>query len=211
MRTLYFCPVVSCSFFFFFFFFSSPDLSRRRLDVYHTICLPHDVALVRIWNACLKCAARGSLKIQDAKNRQKSPSGHHRTTLSGYLFATRACVDNRKKTVKQQYLPHMLLQCGELRPTNSWDLFGSWGHPSKFQRVSRLAFVTAATSLTGGQTDDWPSPGLLHYIYIFAGSCPVTEFCQVQKSLCVQVLRSPILAALAALLHGTGVVGVSFS
>jgi len=27
------------------------------------------VALVQIYNACLKCAARGSLQIQDAKNR----------------------------------------------------------------------------------------------------------------------------------------------
>jgi len=27
------------------------------------------------------------------------------------------------------------------------------GHPNKFQRVSRLAFVTAATSVTGGQPD----------------------------------------------------------
>ena len=26
-----------------------------------------------------------------------------------------------------------------------------WGHPSKFQRVSRLGFVTAATSFTGGE------------------------------------------------------------
>ena len=49
-------------------FFSSPNLSGRRLDVYHT--LAHGVALVRIWNAGLKCAARGSLQIQDAK---KSP------------------------------------------------------------------------------------------------------------------------------------------
>jgi len=48
--------------------FSSPILSGRRLDVYHTST--HGVALVRIWNAGLKCAARGSLKIQDAK---KSP------------------------------------------------------------------------------------------------------------------------------------------
>ena len=38
-------------------------------------------------------------------------------------------------------------------------------------------------------------------IYIFGSSCSVTE-----NSLCVQVLRSPILAAL---LHGTRVVGVS--
>jgi len=50
-----------------FFFFSSPNLSGRRLDVYHA--LAHGVALVRIWNADLKCAARGSLQIQDAKNR----------------------------------------------------------------------------------------------------------------------------------------------
>jgi len=38
-----FCPVVS---FFLSFFFSSPNLSGRRLDVYHTST--HDVALVRI-------------------------------------------------------------------------------------------------------------------------------------------------------------------
>jgi len=68
-----------------FFFFSSPYLSRRRLDVYHTST--HGVALVRIYDAGLKRAARGSLKIQDAKNRQKSSSGHHCTTLSGYVFA----------------------------------------------------------------------------------------------------------------------------
>jgi len=53
----------------FFFFFPSPNLSGRRVDVYHTST--HGVALVRIQNAGLKCAARGSLKIQDAKNRQK--------------------------------------------------------------------------------------------------------------------------------------------
>jgi len=73
MRTLYFCPVVS-----FYLFYSSPNISRGRLDVYHTSI--HDVALVRIYNACLKSAARGSLEIQNAK---KSPSAHHRTILSG--------------------------------------------------------------------------------------------------------------------------------
>jgi len=54
---------------FFLLFYSSPNLSGRRLDVYHTCT--HDVALVRIKNAGLKRAARGSLKIQDAKYRQK--------------------------------------------------------------------------------------------------------------------------------------------
>jgi len=64
-----FCPVVS---FYLSFFFSSPNLGGRRLDVYHTST--HDVALVRIKNACLKCAARGSLEMQDAKIAILAPS-----------------------------------------------------------------------------------------------------------------------------------------
>jgi len=43
-------------------------------------------------------------------------------------------------------------------------------------------------------------------IYTFRGLLALTEFCQVQNSLCVQVLRSPVLAVL---LHGTGTVGIS--
>jgi len=58
-----------------FFFFSSPNLSGRRLDVYHTST--RGVASVRIWNACLKCAARGSLKIQDAKKIAISAPSHN--------------------------------------------------------------------------------------------------------------------------------------
>jgi len=84
----------------------------------------------------------------------------------------------------------------------------SLGHPSKFQRVSRLGFVTVAAWLNGGQPNfarclavPWTDT-----IHIFWGSCPRTEFCHVHNSLCVQVLRSPILAAL---LHGTRAVGVS--
>jgi len=42
---------------------------RRRLDVCHTST--HGVALVRIEDAGLKRAARGSLKIQDEKNSPK--------------------------------------------------------------------------------------------------------------------------------------------
>ena len=48
------------------------------------------------------------------KSRQKLPSGHHRTTLSGYIFATKAHIDNRKKKlVKQQYVHKMSPQYGE--------------------------------------------------------------------------------------------------
>jgi len=98
------------------FLLSSPNLSRRRLDVYHTST--HGVALVRIYYAGLKHAACGSLKIQDEKIAKNSPSAHHRTTLSFYILAIKAYIDNRKKIVKQQYLLQMSIQYGEFQPTS---------------------------------------------------------------------------------------------
>jgi len=80
--------------------------------------------------------------MQDPKNRQKVSIC---TTLSGYIFATKAHIDNRKKLVKQQYIP-TCPQYSELRPTSGWDLLASLGHPCKFQRVSRLGSVTARHS-----------------------------------------------------------------
>ena len=56
-----------------------------------------------------------------------------------------------KKLVKQQYLLQMSSQYGELPPHNGWDRFTSLGHPSKFQLVSHLGFISTATLLTGGQ------------------------------------------------------------
>ena len=79
------------------------------------------------------------------------PSGHHRTTLSGYIFATKARIDNGKKLVKQQYLLHMSPQYVELQPTRGWDQSGSLGHPSKFQWVLHLGSITARYSSSGRQ------------------------------------------------------------
>jgi len=112
-----------------------------------------------------------------------------------------------EKTVKQQYVLHMSPQYGELRPTNGWDRFGSLGHPSKFQRVSRLAFVTAATSLTGGQPNfarclrvSWAGTLYIH----FRGFLPPDRILRGVNSLYVQVLRSPILAASTARYSSSG-------
>ena len=49
---------------------------------------------MQVWNVLH--AARCKYRTQ--KSRQKSPSGHHLSTLSGYIFVTKACIDNRKKT-----------------------------------------------------------------------------------------------------------------
>jgi len=93
-------------FFFLSFFFSSPNLSGRRLDAYHTSA--PGVALVRIWNAGLKCAARGSLQIQDAK---KSPKNRHLGAIPQLCWAISSQLKHvstiGKKLVKQQYVLHM--------------------------------------------------------------------------------------------------------
>ena len=90
-------------------------------------------------------------------------------------------------------------------------ILGAWDTAVNFNgfRVSP-SLLQRRRSPEANQTlqDVWPSPGLVHYVYIFEALAllPLTEFCHVQNSLCVQVLRSPILAAL---LHGTRAAAVS--
>ena len=84
--------------------------------------------------------------MQDPKNRQKSPSGHHRTTSQIRHVSTIG-----KKLVKEQYFLHMSSKYGGLRPTNGWNPFGSLGHPCKFQRVSSLGSVTSRHFSSGRQ------------------------------------------------------------
>jgi len=84
-----------------------------------------------------------------------------------------------------------------------------WGTPANFNRFHILASLLhrrRSTDVNQTLHDVLASPGLIHYIYTIGGSCLLVEFCQVQNSLCVQVLRYPILAAL---LRGTRAVVVS--
>jgi len=71
-------------------------------------------------------------------------------------------------------LLHMFSQCCELWHTSGWVWFTSLGHPSKFQRVSHVRFVTAPTSFSGRQPNfaqcfavSW----LVHYMH-FRGLLP---------------------------------------
>jgi len=116
------------------FFFSSPNLSGRRLYVCHTST--HDVDLVwiygmHVWNVL-------KIGLQDAKLCQKSPSAHHCTTLSGYIFATKACVDNQKKLVKWQDLLHISSRYGPLTDEICWRV---WGTPANFNGFRALAWI----------------------------------------------------------------------
>jgi len=92
--------ILSCGFFFLFFYLSVFPRIISAVADWMSAChtSTHGVALVRIYHADLKHAARGSLKKYSTQNvAKKSPSGRHRTTLSGYIFATKARINNRKK------------------------------------------------------------------------------------------------------------------
>ena len=78
----------------------------------------------------------------------------------------------------------MSSQYGELRPTNGWDQFGSWGHPNKFQRLSHLAVRRRYYSDVAhrrppklctmfGRFLDWCT---MHYVYISRAVAPRRNF-----------------------------------
>jgi len=96
---------------------------------------------------------------------------------------------------------HNMVNIGPLAAELCWRV---WGTPANFNgfRISE-ALLQRRHSSEANQTlhDVWPLPGLVDYIYIFGGCCPLTEFCHVQNSLCALLL--------AALLHGIRAVGTS--
>jgi len=120
------------------FFISSPNLSGQRLDVYHT-------STVHTWcglSANLECrsvhVARWKYRTQ--KWRKKSPSGHHPPTLLGCIFATKACIDNRKKNLLSSNVAstcaHNMVNFG---PLAAEMVSGVWGTPATFNGFRVLA------------------------------------------------------------------------
>jgi len=85
------------------------------------------------------------------KSPKKSPSRHHRTTLSGCIIATKACIDNRKKNLlnsnTSSTCPHNMVNLGPLVA----EIFSLvWGTPANFNGF-RVLRVTARHSSSGRQ------------------------------------------------------------
>jgi len=90
---IYFHPVVSSSFFFFPRLISAVG-DWIGLPYFHTWCgLSANLECISE-----TCCARLAENTGHKKIAKKLPSGHHPTTLSGYIFATKACIDNQKRT-----------------------------------------------------------------------------------------------------------------
>jgi len=70
---------------------------------------------------------------------------HHRTSFSGYIFTTKASIDNRKRITKQQYvlqMSHNMVKYGPLAAEID-PVF--WGTPANFNRYRVLAALLHGT------------------------------------------------------------------
>jgi len=74
------------------------------------------------------------------KNDAKIASGHHPTILSGDIFATEACIDNRKKNLLSSNIsstcPHNMVNFG---PLAAEIVSGVWDTPATFNGFRVLA------------------------------------------------------------------------
>ena len=133
----------------------------------------------------LKCAACGSLKYRMQKLRKKSPSTYHRTTLSSYIFATKAHIDSWKNLLNSSITsrcPPNTVNFGLLTAETGWRV---WGTPANFNGFGVFAsLLQRRRSLEANQTlHPCTMFGRLlgwYTVYAFLGSWPLTEFCQVQ-------------------------------
>jgi len=135
------------SFFLLFFLASSQRSQIGCLPYFYTWCGPSANLECRSEMCCTWLGGYAGCKT--------SPKTHRLGIIAQLCRAISSQLKHvltiGKKLVKQQYILHMSPQYGELLRTKGWDLLASFGHPSKFQRVSRLGFGTAATSLNGDE------------------------------------------------------------
>ena len=101
---------------------------------------------MQVWNVL----NRARYKYRTQKVVKKSPSGHHRTTLSGYIFATKARIDNREKHLFSSNISstrsHNMVNFSPL-PADIGPLV--WGTPTNFNGFRVLASLLQGTPVSG--------------------------------------------------------------
>jgi len=107
---------------------------------------------MQVWNVLH--AALWKYKTQKiAKN---SPSVHHCATLSGYIFATKARIDNRKKNLLNSNIsltcPHIMVNFVPLVAEIGLPV---WGTPANFNRFHVLAALLHGTLVVGVSQTLW--------------------------------------------------------
>jgi len=91
-----------------------------------------------VWNVLN--AARWKCRTQKiAKN---LPSAHRHTTLSSYIFATKSCIDNRKKNLLNSNIsltcPYSMVNLGILVAETDWRVLGTRANFNRFRVLAAL-------------------------------------------------------------------------
>ena len=96
------------------------------------------------------CCTRLAGNAGPPKSSKYLPSGHHRTNLSGYIFATKAHIDNRKNMLiinVSPTCPRNLVNLGPLAAEIFWRV---WGTPANFNSFSVLAALLHGSRVYSG-------------------------------------------------------------
>jgi len=174
----------------FFFFYLLSSFFRRLHQPSQIGCVPYfhtwcglSANLGCISETCCTRLAENTGRKKIAKN---SPSAHYRTTMSGYIFATKARIDNRKKTC--------YIAISDISPTSPYSMvtFGPlaaeigllvWGTPANLNGFCILAALLHGTLVVGvSQTAalnrghhlysaGWPSRWALAPFFVMAALC----------------------------------------
>jgi len=100
---------------------------------------------MQVWNVLHKARWNtGRNKIA-----KKSPSGHHRTNLLGYIFGTKARIVNRKKLLNSNISHACLHNTGNFGPLAAEIDSGVWGTPANFNWFRVLAALLHGTLVLG--------------------------------------------------------------
>jgi len=135
--------VLFLSSFFLGFFLASSQWSQ-------TGCLPH----LHTWcgfSANLECRSEMyCMRLPENTGCQKSPSRHHCATLSGCIFAAKACIDNLKKNLlnsnNSSTCPRSMVNFG---PLTAEICLRVWGTPANFSRFRVFSALLHGTLVVG--------------------------------------------------------------
>jgi len=98
------------------------------------------------------CCTRLAGNTGPQKITKNSPSGRHRTTLSGYIFAAKARIDNRKKNLLNSNVsptcPHNMVNFSPLAAEIRLRVWGTRAHFNGFRVLAALMLGTLIVGIS---------------------------------------------------------------
>jgi len=116
------------------------------------------------------CCTRLTGNTGRKNDAKKSPSVHHRTTLSGYIFATKAHIDNRKKNLLSSNIsptyPYNVVNFGPLAAEIVSLVWGTSANFNGFHVVAALLHSQTAALNRGRHLYSAGRPSRLAFAHI---------------------------------------------